>query len=47
MLYALLCGYPPFLSDNEDAMKKKILKGKFEFGGKLLNMSYMFPRGLE
>jgi calcium/calmodulin-dependent protein kinase (CaM kinase) II/calcium/calmodulin-dependent protein kinase I len=32
MLYALLCGYPPFLSENEDEIKRKIMRGKFKFG---------------
>ena len=33
MLYVLLCGYPPFYSDNDDEIKRKILKGKFKFEG--------------
>ena len=33
MLYTLICGYPPFLADNEDEVKKKILKRDFKFGG--------------
>lgn len=39
MLYALLCGYPPFLSENEDEIKRKILKGKFKFGDDWENIS--------
>lgn len=33
MLYALLCGYPPFFSDDNDVIKRKILKGKIKFEG--------------
>ena len=33
MLYALLCGYPPFYSLDSDAIKRKILKGKVKFEG--------------
>jgi hypothetical protein len=33
MLYVMLCGYPPFLSENEDEIRHMILKGKFIFEG--------------
>lgn len=39
MLYALLCGYPPFLSENEDEIKRKIIRGKFKFGKDWDNIS--------
>lgn len=40
MLYALLCGYPPFYSTDDDAIKRKILKGKVKFEGEeWLNIS--------
>lgn len=31
MLYALLCGYPPFFSHDDAKLKKKILKGNVKF----------------
>lgn len=31
MLYALLCGFPPFYAREEKDIKKKILKGKVKF----------------
>jgi calcium-dependent protein kinase len=31
MLYALLCGFPPFYARDDEDIKKKILKGKVKF----------------
>ncbi len=30
MLYALLCGYPPFFSEDKDMVRRKILRGKLK-----------------
>ena len=29
--YILLCGYPPFYGDNDSAIFKQIMSGKFDF----------------
>lgn len=31
IMYLLLCGYPPFISEHLDSLQEKIKKGKFEF----------------
>lgn len=31
MLYALLCGFPPFYSMDDEVIKRKILKGKVKY----------------
>ena len=31
MLYAMLCGYPPFIHSDEEKIKQKILKMKVKF----------------
>ena len=38
MLYALLCGYPPFFSEDNDHIKRKILRGKFKFDSKNITL---------
>jgi len=35
ILYILLCGYPPFNSENDQVVMNKILQGKLEFQGEI------------